>query len=501
MTEAPTNEPAVEEAPKEEDATPKPANDLQAVIKELERLLSKENLASDPQISSALNPQLCVPVNVIASCPSMLELCDSEEILLQAAEQSQTVGLTDDKTMMRALLKSKRNTLIMRELAGVEEADIRTILTGSPGEAEIVSIRAEVNDTWFVEFVSEEMTQETALWLRSKQHNGSPIKVAIKSEHFLRSFFPAQQAVAPVGKGMVPAYAPGMPFFPMAGKGKRAPMYPPWMMQMAAAGKGMPGMKGMGLAGFQAAAAAAQAAYMVAEQERLAQSPEGRASAGASLLELLGGGRKEKSGKKKKMAPKVEVANASQDHSRVPPSPPKPAKDAVFAQMYEILGIQKQELPAAPEMPQPVETEAPMQVGYTSEFRHYGRDEIKAICAKVTTFEKPEAYDLMAKLNFGLGTPDGKFEEKQNWDVASPPPKKKPAKKEKAKPKEKPKDGEKDKSWKLWFEPKKGEYTAEEWATWEEQEKKKKKPKAKAKAAEAPASKAKETTMKWVAKA
>ena len=37
----------------------------------------------------------------------------------------------------------------------------------------------EVNDTWFVQFESEEKTQDTALWLRSQKFKDAPIKVAL----------------------------------------------------------------------------------------------------------------------------------------------------------------------------------------------------------------------------------------------------------------------------------------------------------------------------------
>merc|ERR1719379_1503643 len=121
--------------------------------------------------------------------------------------------------------------MIIREVEATED-EIRELLVGSPGESEIAAVRPEVNDTWFVEFKTEEKTQETALWLRTsgKTFKGEPVKVSIKSEHFLRSFIPAQQAVAPTApksKGAAAAMA-GMPPFMPGGK-PGLPFVPPMM--------------------------------------------------------------------------------------------------------------------------------------------------------------------------------------------------------------------------------------------------------------------------------
>merc|ERR1719311_364509 len=130
--------------------------------------------------------------------PSIRELTNSLEVVLEAAEKSPLIGVSEDKTMIRPLLKSKRNTLILRDLDATED-EVKDILKGSPGAEEIQKVVKEVNDTWFVQFESEEKTQDTALWLRSQKFKDAPIKAAIKSEHFLRFRGSCAGARAPRG--------------------------------------------------------------------------------------------------------------------------------------------------------------------------------------------------------------------------------------------------------------------------------------------------------------
>merc|ERR1719335_1118289 len=100
--------------------------------------------------------------------------------------------------MIRPMLKSKRNTVILRGLpedATVEE--VSGIFEGSDYGSWIKKITPDVNQTWFVKFDSnadEGGTQDIVLWLRSQKFRGEPVNAAIKSEHFLRSFFPVNLA-------------------------------------------------------------------------------------------------------------------------------------------------------------------------------------------------------------------------------------------------------------------------------------------------------------------
>ena len=93
------------------------------------------------------------------------------------------------------MLKSKRNTIIVRDFFHDPSVISEEIFATKPEFLEhIVSVKKDVNETYFVKFDSDEVTQQSALWLRNFEYKGEKIKCAIKSEYFLRSFFPVPAA-------------------------------------------------------------------------------------------------------------------------------------------------------------------------------------------------------------------------------------------------------------------------------------------------------------------
>jgi hypothetical protein len=106
------------------------------------------------------------------------------------------MSVNEDGSMIRPLLKPKRNTLILRDLPDSPEDDLRALFASSPEKDAFVSLKPDVNNTAFATFKSEEATQNVALWLRSQKLRGSEIKCAVKSEHLVRSFVPASPGLS-----------------------------------------------------------------------------------------------------------------------------------------------------------------------------------------------------------------------------------------------------------------------------------------------------------------
>eukprot|EP00443_Scrippsiella_acuminata_P030786 CAMPEP_0115256602 /NCGR_PEP_ID=MMETSP0270-20121206/46335_1 /TAXON_ID=71861 /ORGANISM="Scrippsiella trochoidea, Strain CCMP3099" /LENGTH=401 /DNA_ID=CAMNT_0002672269 /DNA_START=26 /DNA_END=1228 /DNA_ORIENTATION=- len=142
-----------------------------------------------------MNPQMYIPVKVLLGHERLAALGATEEVVIAAASRSPKLGVDDQGTMVRPMLKSKRNVVILRELpVGTTEEEIRELLAGAPHADRIAHIKPEVNNTWFVKFNLDDGTQDVVLWLRSQLFKDRPINAAIKSEHFLRSFFPLHMA-------------------------------------------------------------------------------------------------------------------------------------------------------------------------------------------------------------------------------------------------------------------------------------------------------------------
>mmetsp|Transcript_55131 Transcript_55131/g.129072 ORF Transcript_55131/g.129072 Transcript_55131/m.129072 type:complete len:284 (-) Transcript_55131:93-944(-) len=177
------------------------------VQKMLEYLLSKKNLVRDQTLASSMNPQMYVPITVLLAHDMIQQIHASKEDILAAASKSSKLSVDEDRKMVRPLLKSKRNVIILRDVpADTSEQEVRGIFSGAPGGEQVVSVKEEVNNTWFVKFdLDSSGTQDVALWLRSQNFKGSPLNPSIKSEHFLRSFYPA------TGEGTMPTPAENGP--------------------------------------------------------------------------------------------------------------------------------------------------------------------------------------------------------------------------------------------------------------------------------------------------
>ncbi|CAE7440985.1 LARP4B [Symbiodinium natans] len=190
----------------------------------LESILSKKNLVRDQFLASKMNPQMCAAGRGVAA----------------AAAKSKRLGVDDQKTMVRPVLKSKRNVVILRDLPeGTTEEDIMALLASGPYAENVVSVKPEVNNTWFVKFNVDDGAQDVVLWLRDQSFKGKPLNAAIKSEHFLRSFFPVNANLGFVPPGQdIPARLP-----PTEGDGMgmpdMLPGFPPAQPQFG--GKGMGG--------------------------------------------------------------------------------------------------------------------------------------------------------------------------------------------------------------------------------------------------------------------
>ncbi|CAJ1372036.1 unnamed protein product [Effrenium voratum] len=134
-----------------------------------------------------------------------------------------------ENSTVRPVLKSKRNVVILRDLPDDStEAEIMALLRSGPYGENVVSVKPEVNNTWFLKFNVDDGAQDVVLWLRSQSFKGKPVNAAIKSEHFLRSFFPVNQSM-----GFMPPGLPPMDEGPgFGGKGGFDLMPPPGMQSM-----------------------------------------------------------------------------------------------------------------------------------------------------------------------------------------------------------------------------------------------------------------------------
>lgn len=173
------------------EAVSSPEATMVEVQEALESMLSKKSLVRDQFLAGNMNPQMYIPIMTLLQHEKLQAVGATEAAVIAAAIRSTKLGVDEKQTMVKPLLKSKRNVVILREVPeGTTEADIFELFVGAPHADRIVHVKPEVNNTWFVKFDLDEGTQDVVLWLRSQQLKGQPVNAAIKSEHFLRSFYP-----------------------------------------------------------------------------------------------------------------------------------------------------------------------------------------------------------------------------------------------------------------------------------------------------------------------
>lgn len=186
----------------------KQPDQLDEVQECLEHLLSKENLAEDAFLKRRMNAQLYIPLCVLANHHSIARFGQAATLdtLLKAAERSTEVTLDTENLAVRPVMRQKRNTVILHALPDdVAEEELHELFKAAPET--LCSVKPDVNHTAFITFQTDEAAQTVALWLRSQKLRGESVKCAIKTEHVVRSFFPAQHVptepawAAPGGKG------------------------------------------------------------------------------------------------------------------------------------------------------------------------------------------------------------------------------------------------------------------------------------------------------------
>lgn len=118
-----------------------------------------------------------VPIHILLTHSTLIDLNISEELILNAAKSSAKLNVDSKEKMIRPMLKSKRNTIIIREFTHDPAVIKDEIFAEKPELLEhIVSVKRDVNDTYFVKFDSDELTLNSALWLRNYEYKGEKIK-------------------------------------------------------------------------------------------------------------------------------------------------------------------------------------------------------------------------------------------------------------------------------------------------------------------------------------
>mmetsp|Transcript_2676 Transcript_2676/g.5653 ORF Transcript_2676/g.5653 Transcript_2676/m.5653 type:complete len:743 (+) Transcript_2676:331-2559(+) len=196
---------------------------VEAVRKQLEYYFSRENLQSDPFLTSQMDAQMSVAFGVVMKFAKMKALTQDEAVVRQALTGS-SLTLMENTTgnRIKANIKAAgRTTIILREIPSTAPVEEVREIFAYPGAKVATSIRCDVGDTWFVFMESEEDAKHTLIALRTqkRQFRGIGVKARLKTETVVRSFYPLQTPGIPASSSSAPMPYPVMPYpgMPMGG--------------------------------------------------------------------------------------------------------------------------------------------------------------------------------------------------------------------------------------------------------------------------------------------
>mmetsp|Transcript_13889 Transcript_13889/g.19150 ORF Transcript_13889/g.19150 Transcript_13889/m.19150 type:complete len:628 (-) Transcript_13889:248-2131(-) len=161
----------------------------------VEYFLSRNYLEGDPYMVSQMNADRYLPVSLIVEKITSVVLAPVEtEDVLNVISSSKDMSLDETRTLVCPNIKLVRNTIILRELPGIQEAEIRELFAADETLAKPTEITKEVSDCWFVSFDTESLALDALSFIRQQKYKGASIRARLKQESLLRSSY----AVDPV---------------------------------------------------------------------------------------------------------------------------------------------------------------------------------------------------------------------------------------------------------------------------------------------------------------
>lgn len=396
----------------------------EALRAQLEFYFSKSNLATDGYLLSQMNshPNKSVPVDVICGFRKIKSLTEDKAQVIAAMKKCTNLQLDESADSVRSTIKHERTTLILRDIAPDADAKaLRAVFEerdASPAKGHLVSLTADLNDTWFVTFDSEAACMDTCMDIQSNaftdkayMFQGKPVAARVKNESLNRGFYNGP----PVTAGAAgPSHSPILVGGPVSPQGVAGFVNNPYAHHHYGYGYAQQYMP-VGAAIAHPLQYGAQYAPLVApQQQQVAGAPgaaqpqltkaEKKAAAAAASV-ATNATKKEKKSKKEAAAaaagasPTAAAAGASPVAADGKPKKSKKAKAEAAA--AAAAGVHVVAAPAAP-VSAPLVTSAVNAYGHTP--RTYTREQMAAVVEQFISmarsnnnsgaaFKRPDGFD------------------------------------------------------------------------------------------------------------
>lgn len=160
------------------------------------------------------------------------KLTEDADLIVEMMRRSKLLELNSDGTKVRPTNKAERTTIILRDIPSNTPVEELRAIFDNDQCANVLSLRSDIANTWFVTFEDEDSCLKTAMYLRQQSFQGKLIRLCVKSENLTRSFYqqPPPAVISVAGNvqwsGPPPAgYFPGV----MYQRRQTFPQQPPQM--------------------------------------------------------------------------------------------------------------------------------------------------------------------------------------------------------------------------------------------------------------------------------
>ena len=171
------------------DASPEAIREAKSALNDIfEQIFTKQHVETDEYLQSHMTPSLTLPINAVLEIPRIRAIAADAAIVREVLQESKMVTVNGD--LIKLNIKLEQNTVILRDIAKeTNENDIRSIFEGSKACPDVINIRSDVGDTWFVTFASEDDAKAALHAITGKTFNDKPVKGRLKQESLKKSFF------------------------------------------------------------------------------------------------------------------------------------------------------------------------------------------------------------------------------------------------------------------------------------------------------------------------
>jgi len=348
----------------------------------LEDMLAPSKLGQDSELPKLMDAQMFIRFDKLKEkwFPQ-----NSIEELQEAVAKSSTLAMNNDKSAVKPALKAKRTVVIIREVPEtVQASDLRELLSKFEAKPDILTHLKDLHrddnaQMWFANFEEENDAMDVAIWLqRQKAPWGEGmVRCAMKSDHVVRSFFPANMIPPPMSMN---PFAPAQ-FLPSQFVMPHMFGPPLYMGMMKGKGKGIPLMNDKGKMGMM----------------------KGKGK-GIPMFNEKGKGKGKKGPKLGALGPPSYPSAGGQDQF-YGQRPRQPSQHSAVSKEFTMDGRPNPNFGTKEALQEVLHPGGTMEIQdfgdtrYQGHFQKYTREEILEICDKMEAVQKPDTFTEFEKEN------------------------------------------------------------------------------------------------------